>query len=62
MGYRQDGAGEALEIVLQDGEGGDVQVVGGLVQQQHVGGLHQHGQQVQPPPLPAGEPPDGNRL
>ena len=62
MGHRQDGAGEALEIVLQDGEGGHVQVVGGLVQQQDVGGLHQHGQQVQPPPLPAGEPPDGHRL
>ena len=62
MGHRQNGAGEALEIVLQDGEGGHVQVVGGLVQQQDVGGLHQHGQQVQPPPLPAGEPPDGHGL
>ena len=62
VGHRQNGAGEALEIVLQDGEGGHVQVVGGLVQQQDVGGLHQHGQQVQPPPLPAGEPPDGHGL
>ncbi|CAN4049886.1 Serine/threonine protein phosphatase, partial [Dysosmobacter welbionis] len=59
---RQNGAGEAQEIILQNGEGGHVQVVGGLVQQQHVGGFHQHGQQIQPPPLPAGEPPDGHRL
>jgi len=47
MGYRQNGAGETQEIILQNGEGSHVQVVGGLVQQQHVGGFHQHGQQIQ---------------
>ena len=59
MGHRQDGPREGLQIVLQDGEGGHVQVVGGLVQQQHVGCRHQDGEQVQPPPLPAGELADG---
>ena len=59
MGHRQDGPGEGLEVVLQDGEGGDIQVVGGLVQQQHVGGRHQDGEEVEPPPLSTGELADG---
>ena len=60
MGHDEDGTREALQIVLQNGEGHHVQIVGRLVQQQDVGGFHQNGQQVQPPPLSAAEPSDGD--
>ena len=59
MGHGDHRPGEGLQIGLQNGQGGHVQVVGGLVQQQDVGGLHEHRQQVQPPALPAGELADG---
>ena len=62
MGHRQHRPGEGLQVLLQNGQGGDVQVIGGLVQQQDVGSLHQQGEEVQPPPLPAGELPDGLAL
>ena len=62
MGHGDDRAGEALQIVLQDGQGGDVQVVGGFVQEQHIGGRHEDAQQVQPPPLAAGQPAHGHVL
>ena len=62
MGHRHNGAGKALEVVLQNGQRGHVQVVGGFVQQQDVGRRHQYGEEIQPPPLPAGEPPDGHGL
>ena len=41
MGDEHDGAGKAEQEVLQPFDGRDVQVVGGLVQQQHVGRTHQ---------------------
>ena len=62
MGHNQDGAGKPLQIVLQNREGHHIQIVGRLVQQQHVGRSHQNGQQIQPPPFAAAEPPDGDGL
>ena len=62
MGYRHHRAGEALQIIFQNGQGHYVQIVGGLVQQQHVGGVHEDAQQIEPPPLTARQPPDGHRL
>ncbi|CDC69327.1 ribosomal protein S5 [Oscillibacter sp. CAG:155] len=62
MGHSQNGTGKTLKIIFQDGKGRNVQIVGGLVQQQHIGRRHQDGQQIQPPPLSAGEPADGHRL
>ena len=46
-------------MIFQDVQGDDVQVVRGLVQDEEVGLLQQDCQQVQPPPLAAGEPRDG---
>ena len=56
MGHDQDGAGKPLQIVLQNREGHHIQIVGRLVQQQHIGRFHQNGQQIQPPPFAAAEP------
>ena len=44
---------EVIQVVLQDLQRLDVQIVRGLVQDQHVGRLHQHPQQIQPPLLAA---------
>ncbi len=52
----------AVEQVFQPGERVDVQVVGRLVQQQHVGLGHQEPGELQPPPLAAGELPDRRPL
>ena len=51
-----------VEQVLEAGEGVDVQVVGGLVQHQHVGLGHQEPGELQPSPLAAGELPDRGPL
>ena len=37
MGDEDDAAGEVLEVMLQPSDAFGVEVVGGLVQQQHVG-------------------------
>ena len=55
-------AGEGLQVILQHRERLQVQVVGGLVQQQDVGGGGQDGEQIEPPLLSAGELPDGAPL
>ncbi len=45
VGHQDHAAGEGFQVVLQPGHGLGVQVVGGLVQQQHVGlGQQQAGQ------------------
>ena len=62
MGDRHHRTGEGVQVVLQNGEGLDVQVVGGLVQQQHIGGSGQHRQQIEPPLLAAGQLADGRPL
>ncbi len=48
-------AGPAVEVVLDDGQGVDVEVVGGLVEEQDVGFGEQQPQQLQPAALPAGQ-------
>ena len=57
MGDDDQRARPAVELVLDDGQGVDVEVVGRLVEQQHVGLLEQQPQELQPPPLTAGELP-----
>ena len=52
----------AVEQVLQRGQRVDVQVVGRLVEQQHVRLVHQQPQQLQPPPLAAGQVADRRPL
>ena len=56
MGYGDDNALEFVQIVLQHRQGADVQIIGRLVQDQHIGRFHEQTQQVQPPLLPAGQP------
>ena len=55
MGDDDQRAGPAVEVVLDDGEGVDVQIVGGFVEQQHVGFVEQQPQELQPAPLTAGQ-------
>ena len=48
-------AGPAVEDVLERGQRLDVEVVGRLVEQQHVGLVHQQPGQLQPTPLATGQ-------
>ena len=48
-------AGPAVEVVLDDGQRVDVQVVGRLVEQQHVRFVEQQPQELQAATLPAGQ-------
>ncbi|OPY17053.1 MAG: hypothetical protein A4E69_00062 [Syntrophus sp. PtaB.Bin138] len=50
-------AGEIFQGFLQGAHGIDVQVIGGLVEQEDIGPLLQHPRQVNAVPLPAGEVP-----
>ena len=45
----------AVQVVLDDGQRVDVEVVGRLVEQQHVGLVEQDAQELQPAPLAAGQ-------
>ncbi len=45
----------AVEVVLDHGQRVDVEVVRGLVEQQHVGLVEQQPQELQPPALAAGQ-------
>ena len=62
MGHGYYNPGETVQIIFQNHQGPDIQVVGRLIQNQHIGRLHQDPQKVQPPPLAAGQPPDGSVL
>ena len=55
MRHDHHAAAEVLEEVLQHRQGLNVEVVGGLIEQQNVGGLDQQAAEVQPPPFAAGE-------
>ena len=55
VGDQDHAAGEGLQVVLQPGDALGVQVVGGLVQQQHVGLAEQQAGQSHAALLPAGE-------
>ena len=50
-----DTAGEVLQVFLEDLQGDDVEVVGGLVEHEEVGVLHQHRAEVELAPLTAAE-------
>ena len=56
---RDDGAGKAVQIVLQNTEGVDVQVVGRLIQKKYIGRFHKKAGQIQAALFAAGEPADG---
>ena len=59
VGDDQEGALEVEEVFLEDVEGDDVEVVGGFVEDEQVGLLHQDGEQVEPSFFAAGEFADG---
>ena len=58
VAHHEQGAGPGVQVVLDDGEGVDVEVVGGLVQQQHVRLVHEQAQELQASAFTAGEFPD----
>ena len=51
----EHGGVEAPQVVLEPGGGLEVEVVGGLVQQQHVGRCHELLRQAQAPALPTAQ-------
>ena len=55
MRDHDQGAGPAVEEVLEDVQGLDVEVVGRLVEQQHVRLVEQQPQQLEPAPLATGQ-------
>ena len=55
MRYQQHAAGIAREILFQPQDGFEIEVVGGLVQQQQVGAAHQGARQVEPHAPAAGK-------
>ena len=50
-----DAAAEGGEVVLKDVEGGDIEVVGGLIEDEEVGVLHEDHAELEAPALAAGE-------
>ena len=62
MGDHDHRAGPAVEQVLELAQRVDVQVVGRLVQQQHIRLCHEHTRELQPTPLAAGQVADGSAL
>ena len=55
MGYNDDNTLKMIQIIFQNGKGGNIQVIGRFIQNQHVGGFHQHPEQNQPPLFSAGQ-------
>ena len=55
MGDHHHTAAEILQKVFEHAQGVHVEVVGGLIEQQHIRCLDQQPAQVQPAPLAAGE-------
>ena len=55
MGDHDYDAREMVEEVFQHLQGGDIQIVGRLVQNEYIRRAHQHLEQVEPPSLPAGD-------
>ena len=62
VGDHDHRAGPAVEQVLQLGQGLDVEVVGGLVEEEDVGLVHQQPQDLEPAPLTAGQVADRRPL
>ena len=55
VAHHDDAALEVGQVFLQSLEGGDVEVVGGLVEDEEVGGLHEHQTELEASALSAGE-------
>ncbi len=55
MGHRDHGAGELLQVALEPSHGLGVEMVRGLVEQQHVGAAEQEPAQRDAPALAAGQ-------
>lgn len=55
MRNRDHDAVETVQIILQDRQGPDIEIVGGLIQDQHIGRCHQDPQKIQSSFLSAGE-------
>ena len=55
MGDNNHAAPEVLEKVFENTEGLDIEIVGGFVQQQHVGRLDQHSAEGESPALASRE-------
>ena len=62
VGDGHDRAGPVVEEVLEGAEGVEVEVVGGLVEEQHVRPGRQHGHQLEATPLPTREHGDGRAV
>ena len=62
VAHHDQGAGPVVEEVLEGPQRVEVEVVGRLVEQQHVGPLGQDEQQLQPAPLAAGQRADRRPL
>ena len=58
MGYGNHNPREGVQIILQDHQRLNVQVIGRLVQKDHIGRFHQDTEQVQPALLSSGKLPD----
>ena len=57
--HQQDAAGVTRQILFQPQDGFEVEVVGGFVEQQQVGAVHQRARQIEPHAPAAGETGDG---
>ncbi len=55
MGHCHHDTGKAVQIILKDRHGADVEVVRRLIQYQHIGRTHQHPEKIEPPLLTAGQ-------
>ena len=53
VGHQDHAARETFQVVLQPGDAFGVQVVGGLIQQHHIGLAEQQARQGHPAPLAA---------
>ena len=55
MGNRNHNPRKCIQIILQDCQRLDIQVIGGLVQKNHIGRLHKDAQQIKPAFLTPGQ-------
>ena len=46
VGHSDNSTSEAIQIILQHGQGRNIQIIGGLIQEQHIRSRHQHSQQI----------------
>jgi hypothetical protein len=61
VAHDEDGAAVVDEVALEPGDGVEVEVVGGLVEEQEIGLLSEDDAELQPPALATRERRDGAR-